>query len=106
MSRFSMIVIFTLVSLFFQGCSFFNDAHPDYVSDERTAVGIAEVVFEKNFGKDVLLQRPFKVRLDGGYWVVDGSAPKTGPNEGYVGGVAHIEIRRHDGEIRNVSHGK
>jgi hypothetical protein len=72
-----------------------------YVPDAETAVKIAEAVWLPIYGERVLEKRPFKARLNGEIWTVEGSLPK-----GRLGGVPLAEIRKSDGAILRVSHGK
>ncbi len=83
----------------------FGAKHAAYVPDSETAKKIAEVVLEKAYGKRVLEQRPFEVKLDDGFWIIDGSTPKSSGGN-YKGGLAHIEIAQLDGQIRSMIHGK
>jgi len=73
-----------------------------FVPDVATAIRIAEAVWEPIYGADkVQKKRPFKATLKGGVWTVTGSLP-----EGVIGGVPLAEIRKKDGCILRVSHGK
>ena len=73
-----------------------------YVSNENSAVKIAEVVWLNVYGPDIEVEKPFKVRLNKGQvWVVEGTL-----GENKLGGVAHIEIEKSDGKILKVIHGK
>jgi len=78
-----------------------------YVKNEETAKKIAEAIWISIYGeKNIQGQKPFRVYLKGGkIWVVKGilNCP-----EGFscVGGTAYIEIRKKDGKILKVIHGK
>jgi len=72
-----------------------------YVPDETTAIKIAEAVWLPIYGDTIYTEKPFKTVLKNGVWIVEGSLP-----EGYVGGVAEIEIAKDDGKILRVSHGQ
>ena len=73
-----------------------------YVPDELTAKKIAEAIWLPIYGDDVLKQKPYKVQLiKDSIWIVEGTLK---PN--YSGGVAYIEIRKSDGTILKVTHGK
>lgn len=72
------------------------------VNDTVTAIKIAEINWIKIYGKDVLKEKPYSIKLIGdSVWVVNGTLPKN-----VLGGVARIEIRKCDGKILKVSHGK
>jgi hypothetical protein len=67
------------------------------VPDKETAVKIAEAVLTPIYGsKMVEREKPFRVELVKGVWIVDG-ALHPGP-----GGNLHIEISRKDGRIMRV----
>jgi hypothetical protein len=73
-----------------------------FVPDEKTAVRIAEAVLIPVYGETQIVgQRPFKAQLRNGVWTVKGSLP-----QGIDGGTALAEIRRSDGKIIRISHGK
>lgn len=74
-----------------------------FVPNEKIATSLAEIFLVNIYGNTILLQRPFKVHLGAdGYWIIDGKSP--GPT--YIGGLAHIEVSKVDGRVRNVYHGK
>jgi hypothetical protein len=67
------------------------------VPNGETAVKIAEAVLTPIYGKEVVEhERPFRVELVKGVWIVDG-AIHPGP-----GGNLHIEISKKDGRIARV----
>lgn len=73
-----------------------------YVPNERTAIKIAEAVWEPIYGhENILKKRPFKAVLHDGIWTVVGSLP-----EDVLGGVPEADIRKDDGRILRVTHGK
>jgi hypothetical protein len=73
------------------------------IPDSGTAVDIAVIVLSKAYGKETIEhEKPFTAILKDGYWIVYGSLP----GEIVVGGVAEIVIRKSNGEIINISHGK
>jgi hypothetical protein len=77
-----------------------------YIPDEATAIRVAEAVLTPIYGeKHVLSERPFRARLDGEFWIVEGSLPKP-PKRGdvVVGGTMVAEINRKTGCIRAVYH--
>jgi hypothetical protein len=72
-----------------------------YVPDAETAMRIAEAVWLPIYGTGVLEKRPWRARLVGDVWVVEGSLPGVTP-----GGVPIAEIAKRTGEVLRVSHGK
>ena len=67
-----------------------------------TAQRIAEAVWLPIYGKKIYLSWPFTAVLVGdSVWQVAGTLPK-----GYDGGVPYAEIRKRDGRVLAVSHGK
>jgi hypothetical protein len=73
-----------------------------FVPNEVTAIRIAEAVWEPIYGKEnIASHQPTKARLVDGVWIVVGSLP-----ESVKGGVPLAEIRKQDGCILRVSHGK
>ena len=93
-----MFVVFVLVSPAFSRGS--DRSHP--VSDEQTAVQVAESVLRPIYGrKQIESERPFKARLEGDIWTVSGNLPP-----GWVGGVAVVRINRLNGRVLSVEHGK
>src|SRR3954471_16731534 len=72
------------------------------VPDAATAIRIALTVWEPLYGKQhIALERPFQGTLDHGVWHIRGSLP-----HGRVGGVAEADIRRGDGKVLRIIHGK
>ncbi len=80
-----------------------NYVPPDGVVPSReTAVRIAEAIWEPIYGeKNITRQRPMRVTLTNGIWTVRGSLPP-----GHCGGVALAEIRKLDGCVLRISHGR
>ncbi|HOV98329.1 MAG TPA: NTF2 fold immunity protein [Bacteroidota bacterium] len=73
------------------------------IPDSITAVEIAIIILSRVYGKDVIeRERPFTAVERNGYWVVYGSLPR----DSFWGGVAEIVVRKKNGEIINISHGK
>jgi hypothetical protein len=73
-----------------------------YVPDAETAIRIAVTVWEPLYGKkNIASERPFRVTLRGGIWHVSGSLPPL-----TAGGVAEADIRRSDGKVLRIMHGK
>ena len=72
------------------------------VSDASTAIAIAQIILKKTYGEDNMArQMPLTASIKSGIWTVEGTLPKN-----HVGGVALIEIRKDDGKILRVTHGK
>jgi hypothetical protein len=77
-----------------------------FVPDGATAVKIAEAVLVPIYsGTVVAKERPFRAKLVGEVWIVEGTLSCEGA-AGCFGGVAIVEINRKDGRILRVSHGK
>ena len=98
------IIAILLVGNIFQFvCNNTNHLSVVAVPDEETALKIAESVLVSVYGDDVLLKNPFNATFDDSrrVWVIVGSLP-----EGYVGGVPEIVIRKSDGKIIKIYHGK
>lgn len=86
-------------------------AHKEYnyvppngiIPDSSTAIKVSVVILSKIYGrKRIESEKPFTAILKGGYWIVYGSLPEH-PD---VMGVAEIVIKKKNGEVINVSHGK
>jgi hypothetical protein len=69
--------------------------------DEKTAEKIAEIVLVKWYGRDVLGERPWKVATTDTSFKFEGTL-----KDGYVGGVAEIEISKRNAAVRSIRHGK
>lgn len=77
-----------------------------YVSDEITAIKIAEAVLTPIYGEKVINEeKPFKTELKDGVWIVEGTL-HCPEGQRCIGGVVVIEISKDDGKILRVSHGK
>ncbi len=68
------------------------------VTNEETAIKIAEVIWLSIYGDQIYKQKPFKAISHDSVWVVDGTV-----HEQY-GGAPHIVIRKKDGKIMDVTH--
>ena len=77
----------------------------DLKLDEASAVKIAEVIFVKVYGEDVLSQRPWKVRLeaDDSIFHIEGTLDTSKEARG---GVGEIKIKRSNAEVVSMMHGK
>ena len=79
------------------------------VLTKLAAMRVAEAVWVPIYGEEnIVRQRPFHAELKKGIWQVSGgSGPALGDRSApRVGGVAYIEIRKRDGKILKVTHGK
>jgi hypothetical protein len=75
-----------------------------FVPNPKVAVEIATAVLNEIYGKNNIdKETPFFVNLENGIWIIEGQM-ETDPN--IKGGVAYIEIRKSNGEILKVTHGK
>jgi hypothetical protein len=72
-----------------------------YLSTEESAKQMAKIVWFNVYGSDIKKYEPFKARLNGRVWIVEGTLDKD-----KVGGVPYIEIQKDDGKILRVTHGK
>ena len=73
-----------------------------FVPNAATAIKIAEAVWEPIYGVgDRKAHQPTTAHLEEDTWIVQGSLPA-----GARGGVAIAEIRKTDGCILRISHGK
>ena len=72
-----------------------------YISNKASAEKVAETVWLNVYGSSIEDNKPFKVTLKGGVWIVEGSFHGSG-----LGGVPYIEIQKNDGKILKVIHGK
>ena len=76
------------------------------VPDEQTAIKIAEAVLFPIYGeKTILDQKPYVVKLTDGRWSIDGSMPKSRPDNPVVGGTFHIIISQRDARVLEMGHG-
>jgi hypothetical protein len=69
--------------------------------DEKTAEKIAEIVLVMWFGRDVLKERPWKVATTDTSFKFRGTL-----RDGYVGGVAEIELSKRNAAVKSIRHGK
>jgi hypothetical protein len=72
------------------------------VPNAKMAFQIAEVVLSQIYGAEkIASEKPFSINLENGVWMVEGYL-----EDGFLGGVAYIEIRKSNGEILKVIHTK
>ena len=73
-----------------------------FVSDEQTAMAVAEAVVSRIYGREKIEnQKPFVATLRNGIWTVSGTLHKNMP-----GGVFVIKIDKKDSRIISLSHEK
>jgi hypothetical protein len=72
------------------------------IPDEGTAVRVGMAVLSPVYGEaKIKSEMPFKAKLSKGVWAIEGTLPN-----GMVGGVASIRIKKLDGRVLGMSHGK
>ena len=75
------------------------------IPDSETAVKVGILILSTVYGNDAIeKQKPFTAILQDGYWIIYGNLSHSG--KVLVGGVAEMVIRKSNGEIINISHGK
>jgi hypothetical protein len=105
-------IIAAYVLIFGAACSPSNSLHSyqppnGYVSDEKTAIAIADAILLPIYGSEQLSkEKPLVAELKNGVWFVSGSLPKPPEGSLSVGGTAEVEISQRDGRILRVSHGE
>jgi len=73
-----------------------------YIPTKEVAIKIALAIWEPIYGKDKIAnEAPYNAILVNGIWHVSGTLP-----EGWIGGVAEIEIEKESGKIIRLSHGQ
>jgi hypothetical protein len=71
------------------------------VSDQKTAIAIAEAVLFHVYGeKAICEQRPYVVKHVCDKWIIDGAPPPRG----FAGGSFHIVISQRDGRVLEITH--
>ena len=86
----------------FMNLDFYTSDNKDFVNDSETAIQIAVAIWSAAYGKDKIeKEKPYTAIEHEGFWYVNGSLP-----EGYLGGVAHIKIRKKDGAVMGYIHTK
>ncbi|MFA7235626.1 MAG: NTF2 fold immunity protein [Phycisphaeraceae bacterium] len=70
--------------------------------DESSAAQIAEIIFVRAYGEQVLNEKPWQVTKTDHVYVIEGSPLP----EGYQGGVASLQINRDNAEVIAISHGQ
>jgi hypothetical protein len=70
------------------------------VKDEDTASKIATIILNNIYGENnIQNQKPFKVILFEGIWIIMGTLPKD-----TLGGVVKIMIQKEDGKVLYIDH--
>jgi hypothetical protein len=78
---------------------------PPLIPSDTIAIGIAEIILKNLYGDEIETERPLKIDLyKDSIWIIKGTQPIKGPN--YRGGVVYIELRKSDGKVITVFHGK
>lgn len=77
------------------------------VSSAEIAFRVAEPILKSGFGEEEIEnQKPFSINLiNNEIWVIDGTLHQH-ENEIVMGGTAYMEIRKSNGEIIKILHGK
>ena len=105
-------IIAAYVLIFGAACSPSNPLHSyqppnGYVSDEKTAIAIADAILLPIYGSEELSkEKPLVAGLKNGVWSVSGSFPNDPEGTMRVGGTVEVEISQRDGRILRVSHGE
>ena len=104
----SFLLTLIITSICLTSCHTHNEGNVEwkpedgYISNETSAIKVAEVVWLNVYGPEIENDKPFKAKLkDGKIWIVEGTLD---PNK--LGGVPYIEIQKSDGKILKVIHGK
>jgi hypothetical protein len=72
------------------------------VPDVITAEKIAEVIFARFYGaEEIAREKPFSTSIRDDVWIVKGSLP-----QGMLGGLAEIHVRKKDGQVLHLFHGR
>lgn len=102
-------IFLTLATLSTAHCEetkYINYLPPDgIVKDEKMALTLAEIVLISVYGSELIKKElPLKAKLiNGKIWLVSGSF--NAPADSF-GGVAEIRIRKKDGAVLGMIHGK
>ena len=80
-------------------------AEKTILTAEESVIKLAEIILVNVYGKKVLEQRPFKAKLEGDIWKVNGTL-YCQQDVVCKGGVARIEIYKKDGKVKSVIHDK
>ena len=73
-----------------------------FIPTAEVAFRVAEPILNEIYGEEnIEEQKPFSVNLENDIWILEGYI-----EPGVKGGVAYMEIRKSNGEILKVYHGK
>ena len=67
---------------------------------------VAERIFIKIYGEEVVKERPWRVAEKDGCYIVTGSMPQSGSGVIVLGGVAQLKLQKDDGRVWVFYHGK
>lgn len=91
----------SLIDVYDTPLGLYNKAH-DIISSPEMAYAIADCILSNIYGQSAMdKEKPYHITLlDDRYWVIEGTlkTPK--------GGTAHIMIKKRNGQIIEISHGK
>jgi hypothetical protein len=75
------------------------------IDSPQLAVEIAKIILKDAFGEELISKEmPFSVNCENDIWIIEGNLPKNNkPNVIWIGGVAHIEIKK-TGEVLVLYH--
>lgn len=105
-----LMVLAMLVTLFGGGYSQTPSYQPKagFVPNAETAVKVAEAVLIPVYSERLVLsERPFKAKLEGDVWTVQGTLHCGAAQETDCrGGTAEVKISKASGEILHMIHGR
>lgn len=103
----------------FSGRISYNKRHSagkDVVPQKEIAVKMALILLESFYGKEIYNEKPYRVALLDSVWVVETSLvpladmnnPHTNSDKNIIicGGIGHVELNKHTGEIYSIYHTK
>lgn len=96
-----------------------NSVERDVVPHKELAVKMALLLLESSYGKEIYDEKPYRVALLDSVWVVETSLtpPSIDKDNSQVdsetkmeaiicGGIGHVEINKHTGEVYSIYHTK
>lgn len=75
-------------------------------STPLAAAKVAERIFIKIYGENIVKERPWRVAEKDGCYIVTGSMPQSGSGVIVLGGVAQLKLQKDDGRVWVFYHGK
>ena len=75
-------------------------------STPLAAAQVAERIFIKIYGENIVKERPWRVAEKDGCYIVTGSMPQSGSGVIVLGGVAQLKLQKDDGRVWVFYHGK